>query len=171
MRRLVSTVALVILAVAIPAATQTNSSKPASSATGDRNAKHDSGKHVEKNPPNPASVPAGTISSRRSCCRLCRTCAPNDPGAPNATALVIQSPAEKPEDERDSLLKASIPFLQSLLWVLLIGVVLIAWRSELVGLVQGRHFRLKILDFEIEIFAAEQATGTEDLPVEEVPFR
>jgi hypothetical protein len=177
MHRLVSLTAVVILALTVSAAAQTSPGKSGAAAEADHHPRLDPAASAQKNPPSQATKPdvtagaSGTPGSRRSCCRLCRGCAASDPGAPHATATVIQQPGEKTNDEeRESLLKASVPLLQSLLWVLLIGVILIAFRGEIAGVVRGRHFRLKILDFEIEIFPAEQATGTEDLPVEEVPF-
>jgi hypothetical protein len=96
-----------------------------------------------------------------------QACADDGSGKPQATAVVMQEPAE---DARDSWWKTAVPLFQSLVWALLIGTVLIFWRKEIMGALRGKHFRVKAMDFEIEVFGAEQSTATDDLPVETVPF-
>ena len=152
MRHVASKFGVVILCLNFIAFGQSEPRQPASR-------ENEGAKSTTDTSKNDHTAPATRITAQ--------ACADDGSGKPQATAVVMQEPAE---DARDSWWKAAIPLFQSLVWALLIGTVLIAWRTEIVGALRGKHFRVKAMDFEIEVFGAEQSTATDDLPVETVPF-
>jgi hypothetical protein len=85
----------------------------------------------------------------------------------NATAFVVQQPTGQSDRDSKTQLKDMVPLLQSLVWALLVGAIVIVLRSEIGGVLQGRHVKLSIAGVEIEIFAPEQVTNPLELEVVE----
>jgi hypothetical protein len=98
----------------------------------------------------------------RSCCR----CLGDVVNSANPTAFVVQQPSREPDKDSKGV-KDWIPLLQSIVWVILIGAVLIGWRKEISGILQERHFRLKAAGFEVEVLVPEQVTNPLQLDVVE----
>jgi hypothetical protein len=55
------------------------------------------------------------------------------------------------------LFKQSVPLLQTLIWPLLIGLVLLVWREEMTGLL-NRIQVIKVGDLELQVFAPQVVT-------------
>jgi hypothetical protein len=102
-----------------------------------------------------ATVPRHACSHRRAC-----TCV-SPQGTPTATAVITQ--ASGSDNDHESLIKDLVPLLESLLWALLVGVVLVSWRKEITQLLKG-HIRVKVGDYEVELFPPEEVTEAMQLP-------
>jgi hypothetical protein len=94
---------------------------------------------TETKPPQPAK-PRSTTCQR--CCGCCQRAALNSGG--NATAFVVQQPTGQSDRDSKTQLKDMVPLLQSLVWALLVGAIVIVLRSEIGGVLQGRHVKLSI---------------------------
>jgi hypothetical protein len=76
---------------------------------------------------------------------------------------VVQQP-QKSETDQSSRLKDLVPLLQSLIWAVLIGTILIMWRREITKILQEGRVRVRAGDLEIEVLPPEEVTSIEDLP-------
>lgn len=102
---------------------------------------------------------------RRLCCWSPCEAAPANNGGPQA--IVVQQPEHQQESSK-SWFKDIAPVLQTLLWVLLIAIVLISWRTELTRLLNEGRLKVKVPGVEVEVLPPEQLTSPNELsdPVE-----
>jgi hypothetical protein len=85
---------------------------------------------------------------------VCLATPANSHDTGSATAFVVQAPNDH-QEAPDSLLKDATPLLQSLIWPVFIGLVLLAWRKEVTGLL-NRPFVIKHGEFELQVDAPRE---------------